>query len=125
MNQILAALLPHALELGLTALAAVATWAAARAARFLGLKSDETVRAALLELVERVAEDGRERVSAMLDDAKAEAPGEHDLVGVVSAPVIALSADYVARSMPGALRQLGVNRAALEGMFRRRLGIDE
>jgi hypothetical protein len=122
MNTILAAMLPHLLELGVTGFLAIASFAAARFARFLGLASDDKVRGALLAMVEVVAEAARER----LEDAVGRLPaGSSAPAGQLVEPIISQSADYVQQHMPDALRQLGVGREGVERMLRLRLGLHE
>lgn len=125
MNTILAALLPHLLELGVTGFLAIAGFAAARLARLLGLSNDDKVRRPLLAMVEAVADAMQERLDRALRGATVEAPGREVFVAAVAAPIIESGADYIQQQMPGALRQLGVDREGVERMLRLRLGLHE
>lgn len=125
MNTLLAAVAPHLVDLALTLFLGAGAWLAAQGARLFGAGREEKARQALLGLVDLVAAQAREalRQRLSLGPAPAETEAARRLAAAAAEPIILRSADYVARQMPGKLRELGVDREGVERMLRLRLGL--
>ncbi len=126
MNEIIAALAPHLVNLALTLFLGAGTWLATGAARFFGASSEQKAREALLGVVEVVAGQARERLQQHLLSVPVppEPAARASFLTAIALPIVASSADYVAQQMPGKMAELGVDREGIKRMLSLRLGLN-
>ena len=126
MNEIIAALAPHLVNLALTLFLTAGTWLATQGARLFGANREQKAREALLGVVEVVTVHAREQLQQRL--LSVQAPPEPEararLLAAAALPIVTSSARYVAQQMPGKMAQLGVDRAGIERMLSLRLGLN-